>query len=60
MSLDLCAFPLWFKVIPSQSPVWKCKWEKVKHFPIRSVHRDIITVFYSPTNVQVIVLKSIL
>ena len=29
-------------------------------FRIRTVHRDIIQVFYSPTNAQVIVLKTVL
>jgi len=31
-----------------------------KHFHIRTVHLHIIKVFYSPTNAQVIVLKTIL
>ena len=30
------------------------------NFHIRTVHRGIIKVFYSPTNAQVIVLKTIL
>jgi len=30
------------------------------YFHIRTVHYDIIKVFYSPTNAQVIVLKTIL
>jgi len=32
----------------------------VGFFHIRTVHRDIIKVFYSPTNAQVIALKTIL
>jgi hypothetical protein len=40
------------------------KYFKIKtqqnHFHIRAVHRDIIKVFYSSTNAQVIVLKTII
>jgi len=37
----------------------KCYTEK-ENFHIRTAHRDIIEVFYSPTNAQVIALKTIL
>ena len=45
--------------------VTSLKWSQIKkhstdNFHIRTMHLDIIKVFYSPTNAQVIVLKTIL